>query len=171
MNISKCNPSEEFERWNSLLKTPKKNIIDYIKTLPPHLGCEIFSFLVLNGNLITFAKGSSFADNTNYSPRYEIGFISGRYFNNNNYFLSRIYKKNLKHRYYITTITCNAYCDECGKSNCNSYYCGRLTDEVYYSSKYICSNLDEAVLKFYIMSNSKKQDHVTLQNKYFIYYF
>lgn len=133
----------------------KKDLIGHIKKLPKYLGREIFSFLVLDGNLVSFKYPTSYADDTNYSMRYEIAFISNnQLLTNNSFFLSRIYKKNGKHRYYITTITYGAYCDSCGESNCRSDYCGRLIMEEYYSSKYIiCSNLDEAVLQFYVMSN------------------
>lgn len=132
----------------------KKDLISNIKKLPEHIGLQIFSFLFLNGNLVNFKKYSPFADETNYSMRYEIAFISNnQLLTNNSFFLSRIYKKNGKHRYYITTITYGSYCDSCGESNCRSDYCGRLIMEEYYSSKYICSNLDEAVLQFYMISD------------------
>ena len=131
----------------------KKDLIGHIKKMPLYLGREIFSFLVLDGNLVSFKRCSVFADETNYHNKYEMAFIFNERLTNNSFFLSRIYKKNGKHRYYITTITYGTYCDSCGESNCKSDYCGRLISEEYYSSKYICSNLDEAVLQFYVMSN------------------
>jgi len=131
----------------------KDFLIDRVKKLPEHIGLQIFSFLVLDGNLVKFNTYSPYSDETNYHPRYEIAFIFNKRLHRNGFFLSRICKKNGKHRYYITSVARNTYCDSCGESNCRSDYCGRLITEEYYSSKYICSNLDEAVLQFYMMSD------------------
>ena len=131
----------------------KKDLICCIKKLPLYLGREIFSFLVLDGNLVSFKRGSPFADDSIFHNKYEMAFIFNEHLTRNDLYLSRIYKKNLKHRYYITNVVRNTYCDSCGESNCRSDYCGRLITEEYYSSKYICSNLDEAVLQFYVMSD------------------
>ena len=131
----------------------KKDLICRVKKLPLYLGREIFSFLVLDGNLVSFKNPTSYGDETNYHNKYQMAFIFNQHLTRNGLFLSRIYKKNMKHRYYITSVMRNTYCDSCGESNCRSDYCGRLITEEYYSSKYICSNLDEAVLQFYVMSS------------------
>ena len=129
-----------------------KNLINYIADLPPYLGREIFSFLILDENMINFIECVPDAYKTNYSKKYQLACNKNNYFlyNNNSFFLSRIYKKNLRHRYYLTTKIVVTICISCGSSICMNPYCsGPLEEEEYYSSEYIGKNLNKALLYFY----------------------
>jgi hypothetical protein len=133
-----------------------KNLIDYIADLPPYLGREIFSFLILDENMINFVECVPEAYKTNYSKKYQLARNKNNYvLYNNSFFLSRIYKKNLRHRYYITTKIVVVVCSSCGSSICMNPYCsGLLVDEEYYSSEYIGKNLNKALLYFYLEKTS-----------------
>jgi hypothetical protein len=129
-----------------------KNLIDYIADLPPYLGREIFSFLILDENMINFVECIPEAYKTNYSKKYQLARNLKNYvLFNNGFYLSRIYKKNLRHRYYLTTKIVIVVCSSCGSSICMNPYCsGPLEDEEYYMSKYIGKNLNKALLYFYL---------------------
>jgi hypothetical protein len=144
-----------------------KNLIDYITELPPYLGREIFSFLMLDESIINFTEHIPEAYKTNYSKKYQLAYrvfcklpqpsVSppeiwslSKTLYNNGFFLSRIYKKNLKHRYYLTTRIIVIICSSCGSSICMNPYCnGTLEEEQYYMSKYIGKNLNKALFYFY----------------------
>jgi hypothetical protein len=130
-----------------------KNLIDYIADLPPYLGREILSFLILDENIINFIECVPEAYKTNYSKKYQLARNLQNYVLCNNYgfYLSRIYKKNLRHRYYITSKIVVVVCSSCGSSICMNPYCsGSLEDEEYYISKYIGKNLNKALFHFYL---------------------
>ena len=81
-----------------------------MKQLPPFLGKEIFQFLLPSTSDIEFElpleiKYRSCRSN-NYNKKYQMAFYKDKKLANptNTAFLSRIPKKNGKHRYYITWI-------------------------------------------------------------------
>ena len=75
----------------------------FFRNLPPYLGREIFQFLIPESSQIQFRKFE--IKHTFYSTLYEIAYIGDRKVENNQgKYLSRIPKKNGKHRYYITEI-------------------------------------------------------------------
>ena len=129
-----------------------KNLIDYIANLPPYLGREIFSFIILDENIINFIEGVPEAYKTNYSKKYQLARNQNNYvLYNNGFYLSRIYKKNLKHRYYLTTKIVVMVCSSCTSSICMNPYCsGSLEEEEYYMSTYIGKKLNKALLYFYL---------------------
>lgn len=128
------------------------NLIDYIKDLPPYLGRLIFSFLILDENIINFIEYIPNAFKTNYSKKYQLAHNLQNYIlYNHGFYLSRIYKKNLKHRYYLTTKIIVTICSSCESSICMNPYCsGSLEDEEYYTSKYVGKNLNKALFFFYL---------------------
>ena len=89
----------------------------------------------------------SMAHETNYSDVYEIAKrVSDNVIHKNDQgnMLSRIPKKNGKHRYYLTTETQIRTCDGCGSTRCLSQYCrGGFSYEYYYTSIYLGKDLDE----------------------------
>jgi hypothetical protein len=130
-----------------------KNLIDYIADLPPYLGRLIFSFLILDETIINFIECVPEAYKTNYSKKYQLARNLQNYVlcNNHGFYLSRIYKKNLRHRYYLTTKIVIVVCSSCTSSICMNPYCsGSLENEEYYVSTYIGKNLNKALFHFYL---------------------
>ena len=73
-----------------------------MNTLPRELGCEIFSFIVPNSSQIEFRKHNH-RSRDSYNKRCQKAYINGYLLKNkDNKFLSRVCKKNGKHRYYIS---------------------------------------------------------------------
>jgi hypothetical protein len=102
----------------------KKSLDDYIKDLPPLIGKEIFKFIIPNSELIKYKNftelnkifcGSKYSTEY-YGNKYEVAFLNNEQVVNKkfNKYLSRIYKKNGKHRYYITYI--KSVCGSCLKN-------------------------------------------------------
>ena len=102
----------------------KKSLDDYIKDLPPFIGKEIFKYIIPNSELIKYKHftelnkifcGSKYSTE-NYGKKYEVAFLNNKQIGNKNFsrYLSRIYKKNGKHRYYITSI--KSVCGSCRKN-------------------------------------------------------
>ncbi len=75
---------------------------ELIKKLPPYIGKEILSYLIPNIEDINFIKYKGCYNLDYYNPKYEKGYINNNLCENNDYYLSRISKKNGKHRYYIS---------------------------------------------------------------------
>jgi len=118
------------------------NTLDnHIINLPNELIREIFDFLVPNISKICFCKVTTRRNYDAYNMKYEIAYYNNiEMVNPNGLFLSRIYKKNGKHRYYITkeivdTIEVD-YSDRCIELFCYEY-----------SSKYVGKNLKQAILQ------------------------
>jgi hypothetical protein len=120
----------------------------YISKLPPYIGNEIFKFIIPEKENIRFVF-YSIEHNSNYNFKYDIGIIGKTIVSNNGLFLSRIKKKNGKHRYYLTKKLITYECDSCCEKNCRSDYCGRLIDTYYYHSIYIGKDLDIALFQLY----------------------
>jgi len=122
----------------------------YIWRLPPYIGKEIFSFLIPDSSAITFRECyNNRVDN--YSDKYEIAFMGDKMIQNaKGKYLSRIGKKNGKHRYYFTEEREERICDGCGSSRCRSEYCGRDETTYYLISKYAGKNIDACLLSLLV---------------------
>jgi len=137
----------------------KKSFDDYIRELPAFIGKEIFKFILPNLKFIEFKKGPElkfiFSEDVNYPSRYcqryEVAFFNGEQIVNKKYYeyLSRISKKNGKHRYYITIVKqihgkckldrCVCRCKFFEECCC---YLRRVSHCYNYSSGYYCGNYD-----------------------------
>jgi hypothetical protein len=130
----------------------------FLSKLPEELKREIFKFL--NPNIDTRKIKFDFfscPNFTNYDHRYKVAYnnVTNNVLDTGvnfkvTFLLSRIEKKNGKHRYYLTEETHTFICQGCGRKACCSQYCrGGLEDEYYYQSKYIGKCLEYALYKFY----------------------
>ena len=130
----------------------------FLMKLPEELKREIFKFLNPNIDIrkIKFNFYHPCPNFTNYDHRYKVAYdnVTNRIFCRNNHkhnvtiLLSRIEKKNGKHRYYLTEEYLTKTCDSCGNEGCKSDYCGGLIDDYWYHSKYIGKCLEYALYKF-----------------------
>lgn len=129
---------------------------NYIKKLPSEIGREIFSFIIPRSLDIIFYDYIKYIEDnsvfyegipqsyyTGYAYRntYKIGYLGNNLLQNKNgLFLSRIFNKNGKHRYYITKELLD--CREDEDSN------GRICDYFYfrYISKYIGNDIDYSLI-------------------------
>jgi hypothetical protein len=117
-----------------------------IINLPIDITREITTFLIPASNRIVFNTISSNSYVSSYSSRYEKAFIGPKIVQNDKgMFLSRISKKNNKHRYYLTKEIIDTMEVE---------YNDRLVDVNYYEykSKYVGKNIDEALIKLILLS-------------------
>jgi len=129
-----------------------KTLDDYIKKLPPYIGKEIFKFIIQDSHNIKFRHYSKY-NNYYYSPRYTVACIKNKFIESmNETYLSRISKKNGKHKYYLSNEYKIVYCDGCGEE-----YSSRcigckviLNYEYSYKNKYIGTDLDKALLELYL---------------------
>jgi hypothetical protein len=122
----------------------------YINNLPPFIGKYIFSFLIPDEDSVEFGDyRRTLRDNSGYCRRYEVAFNRNQLLENfRGMYLSRILKKNGKHRYYLTTEKHTHYCQGCGMEWCRSLYCrGGWEYEKYYESKYVGNDLTNALFK------------------------
>jgi hypothetical protein len=135
----------------------------YMRMIPSEIGREIFSYLIPDSTKLVFRLNPPSRGSAAYSDKYDIACMQeweqwSRYYGNkycnryygdeyckvtnkNGLYLSRISKKNGKHRYYITNeiMDCieTEYCD---RRACNIYF-------TEYSSKYVGKNIDKALLE------------------------
>jgi hypothetical protein len=131
----------------------------FLSKLPEELTREIFKFLNpdIDTQKIKFDFFHQCPNFTNYHHRYNVAYnnvtneVLGPKVNFKvTFFLSRIEKKNGKHRYYLTEETHTFTCQGCGREGCCSQYCrGGLEDEYWYKSKYIGKCLEYALYQFY----------------------
>jgi hypothetical protein len=132
----------------------EKDLNYYFKNLPECLRKEIFSNIIPESRNINFDKYYPNAYETNYNyAKYEVARNNENTIikNANNLMLSRIPKKNGKHRYYITTVSHTSECSDCGPKCFSWEYCrGSVIHIEYYSSIYVGKNLDEALFRLYI---------------------
>lgn len=112
----------------------------YINKLPCEIGREIFRFIIPDKNQILF-KSHRMRENGSYSKKHTFAFFNNKLLKNEEgSYLTRIEKKNGKHRYYII----KEYIDdvleiEYNDRAINIYHYG-------YNSTYIGKNLDLALL-------------------------
>lgn len=119
--------------------------------LPEEIEREILHFIIPDSRTITFRNYSYFEGNDKYNNKYDVAFIGNKLIQNENgLYLSRISKKNGKHRYYLTKETESSYCDCCGSDRCNGRYCrGCLIYEYDYDSNFVGKNLEKALLELF----------------------
>ena len=113
--------------------------------LPREIKREISTFLIPATKNIIFNTISSNSYVSNYSSRYEKAFIGNKMVKNDKgIFLSRISKKNNKHRYYLTKEIIDTIEVE---------YNDRIIIQNYYEykSKYVGKNIDEALIKLMLL--------------------
>lgn len=123
------------------LQTNMTNLQSY----PIDITREITRFLIPDSKNIIFKIISANSYVSSYSSRYEKAFIDNKIVKNGKgIFLSRISKKNNKHRYYITEETKDVIEVEYNDRLINSYY-------YEYRSKYVGKNLDEALIKLMLL--------------------
>jgi hypothetical protein len=142
-------------------------VLSYIKKLPDSMIQEIFSFIIPETSIIEFCDYSS-RYSINYGHQYQIAYYTSftPFYNRKSFydkrvsnpsdsenettFLSRIMKKNGKHRYYITNEKYKIECQSCGSKKCN-YFCNQdeYTKEYTYTSTYIGKNLEQALLSLF----------------------
>jgi len=118
-----------------------------MKNLPPYIGKEIFSFIIGDSGNITFQRDVK----SDGQPR-ELAFVGDNLVKNKkSEYLSRIVKKNGKHRYYLTTKHEIYTCDGCGNVGCSSTYCRQgITYEFWFLSKYVGKDVNKAILDLYL---------------------
>ncbi len=114
--------------------------------LPREIKREISTFLIPASKNIIFNTISSNSYVSNYSSRYEKAFIGNKQVQNDKgLFLSRISKKNNKHRYYITKMIIDTVEVEYNDSVINMNY-------YEYKSKYVGKNINKALIKLLLLS-------------------
>jgi hypothetical protein len=114
--------------------------------LPIEITREITTFLIPSSKNIIFNTISSNSYVSSYSSRYEKAFIGNKIVKNNKgMFLSRISKKNNKHRYYITKEIIDTIEVEYNDSVIDMNY-------YEYKSKYVGKNIDDALIKLMLLS-------------------
>ena len=154
-------------------ETPKETPLErFMKRLPPYIGKEIFKFLIPELNKIYFLNCDPLA--RRYSLNYEKAFMSkigcgGICCSKNNcklsqivpvenqksVFLSRIPKKNGKHRYYLTNKIETHYCQGCGMEGCRSEYCrGGWETDIIYKSVYVGKDMEKALYELMMNNDS-----------------
>ena len=126
----------------------------YMKMIPKFVGRYIFSFLIVVPESIEFRdyRRTLIANNYRHSLKYEVAFKDNRLLENfMGVYLSRIWKKNGKHRYYLTTEKYENYCQECGIEGGRSEYCrGRCENEKWYDSKYAGKDIENALVLLFL---------------------
>ena len=126
-----------------------KSLQDYIASLPPFIGMEIFKFIIPDTTSIIFKPHKKRRYHDQYKLKYEIAYLCDSLVKNHGgIYLSRIVKKNGKHRYYLSTENVFQYCNGCGESDCRNLDCrGIYSYEYTYSSRYVGKYLDKAMLE------------------------
>jgi hypothetical protein len=125
----------------------KKSLDYYIGRLPKYIGKEIFKFVIPDANTISFREDYNPNGADNYGYKYKVAFVGDKLLKNDcGKYLSRIMKKNGKHRYYITEEYEISLCNGCGSPKCRSDYCGSDITDNYVRSKYISKDIDISLL-------------------------
>jgi hypothetical protein len=111
-----------------------------MSTLPPYIGNEIFKFLIPDIDTIQFCNYGLHRQ-LPYKTHYEVALIGNKKIaNKSGLFLSRISKKNGKHRYYITEeIVDVTHVEYNGREHPIYYY--------EYLSKYVVKNIDNELIQ------------------------
>jgi hypothetical protein len=116
-------------------------INQYMQKIPTDVGNEILSFLIPEISKIEFHKVNKLRNYDAYNLKYEIAiYNNNKISNEKNMYLSRIYKKNGKHRYYITKEIIDSI---------EVDYSDRCIDvfKYEYSSRYVGKNINYALMK------------------------
>jgi len=121
-----------------------ESIAKCLSIFPTEIENEIISFLIPSSNKIIFCKPSRKNGNSSLSEKYENAYIDNQIVENKKgFYLSRIPKKNGKHRYYITREDVDVIHVEHGDSWRKLYWYD-------YSSKYAGKCIDEALMKLFL---------------------
>ena len=122
-------------------QSDKNNLYSY----PLDITREIIKFLIPDSKKIIFKVIPSDSYVSNYNSRYEKAFIDNKIVENKKgMFLSKISKKNNKHRYYITEETKDVIEVEYNDMLINRYF-------YEYTSKYVGKNINEALIKLMLL--------------------
>ena len=92
--------------FRSRAEVADRSTMRKVQKLPPFLGKEIFNYLLPDLNQISFENHRQRGYEDHYNIKYKEAFINGQRVENRsaNLALSRIDKKNGKHRYYYTEV-------------------------------------------------------------------
>ena len=122
---------------------------DFIRNLPAFIGKEIFSYILPDPKDITFIKFKGCYNLDYYNPRYEKAYFNDYLCENeDNKYLSRIFKKNGKHRYYISHQLEDVMETEYNDRIYNMYM-------YEYKSIYVGKDLESALLELFYPSISR----------------
>lgn len=154
--------------------------MEIIRQLPPYISRDVVKYLVperqqIDINNVTFKKMTRdmpMIEDTNYCTRYELArdntgnFLTRQIYKSKegndtrDAFLSRIVKKNGKHRYYLTFLELYQGCTGCGSVTCGiNTGCrssGYIHIESSYWSLFIGDDLDEALAIFFTHKTGSK---------------
>ena len=121
----------------------------HIQTLPIEMSREIFSYLIPDPDKVEFKKEHPCSAYNSYSGKYIVGFfknikimtnMSNSIDNIDHYYLTRISKKNGKHRYYMTREVVDCIQVEYGDREVDIFHYD-------YISKYIGKDLYRALFE------------------------
>ena len=120
-----------------------------LDSLPGDIKKVIFYFIIPEPSTVRFLKKplNFYADS--YSNKYDVAFVNNKVIKNEKgEYLSRIAKKNGKHRYYATREIESGYCNECGSESV--YRCCKnrnIRHDIYYNNKHLGKDRDSAFIK------------------------
>lgn len=113
-----------------------------VSKLPPYIGKEIFQYVIPNSVDIHFRNGYTHPNNS-YSPKYDIAYCNNAMIQNDQgLYLSRIKKRNGKHRYYMTQVISDVIEIEHYDQTYNMY-------RYDYASTYIGKDIDDALIRLF----------------------
>jgi len=124
-------------------------LTNQIKNLPTEMSREIFSFLIPDPKKVEFKTERPCSSYNSYSAKYQVAFFNKKKIltnmsndieNIDHYYLTRIAKKNGKHRYYITRELVDVIQVEYGDREVDIFHYD-------YISKYIGKDLIWALFK------------------------
>jgi hypothetical protein len=124
-------------------------LTNQIKNLPTEMSREIFSFLIPDPDKVEFKKENPCSSYNSYSAKYEVAYfkkkkiltnMSNDIENIDHYYLTRIAKKNGKHRYYNTRELVDVIQVEYGDREVDIFHYD-------YISKYIGKDLVKALFE------------------------
>lgn len=100
---------------------------------------------------VEFRYYCKYVNNSAHNDKYSVAFVNDEpVANNKGEYLSRIYKKNGKHRYYVTEEKEIIFCQGCGENGCTSWGCSGGFDREYcYVSKYVGQDLHNALKELF----------------------
>lgn len=125
------------------------SINDYMKRIPTEMGNEILSYLIPEISDIIFCREYPKSNYNSYSSKYEVAYIGNHKIQNDqDEYLSRIWKKNGKHRYYITKEIVDTIETEYNDRCVNIYY-------YEYFSNYVGKNIMYAIIRLLFFVNKK----------------
>ncbi len=120
------------------------SIIGSFINLPEYMVKEIFTFLIPDSSTIRFCVYEKTKPDCYYSLKYEMAFIGENIIKNSKgLFLTRIFKKNGKHRYYIT----EEFADCIHVEHNERIYPQYMYE---YTSKYCGKDIDDALFRLFV---------------------